>query len=63
MFRDPALQDRVADNTGRDDWQTEAQSILFGTDFGIVTHIDTGPDGALWLVSPSTGSVRRIFAL
>jgi len=63
VFSDPALQDKVADNTGRDDWQTEGQSILFGTDFGIVTHVETGPDGQLYLVSPSTGSIRRIFAL
>lgn len=63
VFSDPALQDRVADNLGRDDWQTEGQSILFGSDFGIVTDIQNGPDGQLYLVSPSTGSVRRIFAL
>jgi hypothetical protein len=63
VFSDPALQDTVADNTGRDDWQSEGQSILFGNDFGIVTHIETGPNGQLYLVSPSTGSVRRIFHL
>ena len=61
VFADPALQDRVADNTGRDDWQTEQASILFGTDFGIVTDIQTGPDGALWLVGTSSGTIRRIF--
>jgi aldose sugar dehydrogenase len=61
VFSDPALQDRVADNTGRDDWQTEQQEILFGTDFGIVTDIQTGPDGALWLVGTSTGTIRRVF--
>lgn len=60
-FDDPVLQDRVADNTGRDDWQTEQQEILWGTDFGIVTDIQTGPDGALWLVGTSSGTVRRIF--
>ncbi len=61
IFDDPALDDRVADNTGRDDWQTEQQEILFGTDFGIVTDIQTGPDGALWLVGTSSGTIRRIF--
>ncbi len=60
-FDDPVLQDRVADNTGRDDWQTEQSEILWGTDFGIVTDIQTGPDGALWLVGTSSGTVRRIF--
>lgn len=59
-FDDPLLKDKVADNTGRDDWMTEGEEILFGTDFGIVTHIETGPDGALYLVSPSSGTIRKI---
>lgn len=62
-FTDPALQDKVADNTGRDDWQTEQQEILFGTGFGIVTDIQTGPDGNLYLVGTSTGTIRKIFKL
>lgn len=60
LFNDPALQDKVADNTGRDDWQTEGSEILWGTDFGIVTDIQTGPDGLLYLVGTSSGTVRRI---
>lgn len=59
-FDDPALQDKVADNTGRDDWQTEGSEILWGTDFGIVTDIQTGPDGLLYLVGTSSGTVRKI---
>jgi glucose/arabinose dehydrogenase len=59
-FDDERLKDRVADNTGRDDWMTEGEEILFGTNFGIVTHIETGPDGALYLVSPSAGNIRKI---
>lgn len=54
------MQDEVADNTGRDDWQTEQAEILFGTDFGIVTDIQTGPDGTLWLVGTSSGTLRTI---
>jgi glucose/arabinose dehydrogenase len=61
VFDDPRLQDRVADNTGRDDWQTEGEEILFGTGFGIVTDIHTGADGALWLVGTSSGTIRRVF--
>jgi glucose/arabinose dehydrogenase len=61
MFEDDRLKDKVADNTARDDWQTEGEEILFGTNFGIVTDIQTGPDGALYLVSPSTGSIRKIW--
>jgi hypothetical protein len=61
VFNDPLLQDKVADNTGRDDWMTEASEILFGTDFGIVTDIQTGPDGNLYLVGTSSGTVRMIW--
>lgn len=60
-FDDPRLKDTVADNLARDDFATEGEEILFGTDFGIVTHIETGPDGALYLVSPSSGAILRIF--
>ena len=61
VFQDPLLQDKVADNTGRDDFVTEGQEILFGTNFGIVTDIQTGPDGCLYLVSPSQEAVLKIF--
>ena len=59
-FDDPLLKDKVADNLASDDFVTEGDEILFGSDFGIVTHIETGADGALYLVSPSAGSVRKI---
>lgn len=59
-FDDPLLQDRVADNLSIDDFTTEGEEILFGSNFGIVTHIETGQDGALYLVSPSGGNVRKI---
>lgn len=60
VFDDPRLADKVADNTGRDDFVTEGEEILWGLNFGIVTDIHTGPDGALYLVSPSSGSIRKI---
>ena len=60
MFDDPRVQDGVADNLALADFVTEGTEILFGTNFGIVTHIETGPDGALYLVSPSGGNVRKI---
>jgi hypothetical protein len=59
-FDDPLLQDKVADNLALDDFTTEGAEILFGSNFGIVTHLETGADGALYLVSPSGGSVRKI---
>ena len=59
-FTDPGLQDKVADNLALDDFETEGGEILFGTGFGIVTHIETGADGALYLVSPSAGAISKI---
>jgi len=61
MFDDERLKDKVADNLVLDDFTTEGEEILFGTNFGVVTHIETGPDGALYLVSPSAGSIRKIW--
>ena len=49
----------MADNTASDDFLTEGDEILFGMNFGIVTDIQTGPDGALYLVGPA-GTVRKI---
>jgi glucose/arabinose dehydrogenase len=60
VFDDPLLQDKVADNLVRDDFTTEQAEIMFGRNFGTVTHITTGPDRALYLVSPSSGTVRKI---
>ena len=59
-FDDPLLKDNVADNVALDDFVTEGGEILFGSNFGVVTHIETGADGALYLVSPSAGSIRKI---
>ena len=60
IFSDPRLKDQVADNTALDDFATEGEEILFGSNFGIVTHIQTGSDGALYLVSTSAGNIRKI---
>ena len=58
-FEDDRLKDKVADNLFLDDFATEGEEIRFGSDFGIVTDIQTGPDGALYLVGPA-GIVRKI---
>lgn len=58
-FDDDRLKDGVADNIALDDFRTEGEEILFGTEFGVVTDITTGPDGALYLVSPA-GTIRKI---
>lgn len=49
-----ALADRVADNT------TERNTNRVGTTWGIITDIQIGPDGYLYLVSLSQGKVTRI---
>ena len=56
---DPRLEDRVADNNAKNDI-TESESLLFGTDFGVTTDIETGPNGNLSVVSISAGAVYEI---
>jgi hypothetical protein len=56
---DPRLEDRVADNTQKHDI-TESESLLFGSNFGVSTDIETGPNGNLYVVSISAGAVYEI---
>jgi aldose sugar dehydrogenase len=57
---DQRLEDRVADNLNK--WElTESESLLFGRNFGIVTDIQTGPNGHLYFVSLSNGVVYEVF--
>jgi glucose/arabinose dehydrogenase len=58
---DPRLEDRVADNLDFHDL-TESESLLIGTDFGVVTDIEAGPDGHLFVVSLSNGAIYEIQA-
>jgi aldose sugar dehydrogenase len=56
---DPRLEDRVADNIHK--WEiTESESLLFGRNFGVGTDIQTGPNGNLFVVSLSHGTVYEI---
>ena len=57
---DPRLEDRVADNLAKNDI-TESESLLFGTNFGVGTDVETGPNGNLFVVSLSNGAVYEIF--
>jgi len=56
---DPRLEDRVADNLTFHD-TTESESLLFGTDFGIVTDIETSPTGSLFVVSLDQGAIYEV---
>jgi aldose sugar dehydrogenase len=57
---DPRLEDRVADNLAKHEI-TESESLLIGRNFGIVTDIETGPNGNLFVVSLSSGAIYEIF--
>jgi aldose sugar dehydrogenase len=56
---DPRLEDRVADNLAKHEI-TESESLLFGRDFGVVTDVQTGPNGNLFLVSLTNGTLYEI---
>jgi glucose/arabinose dehydrogenase len=56
---DPRLADRVADNLTFHE-MTESESLIFGTDFGIATDIETGPNGNLFVVSLDHGAIYEI---
>jgi len=56
---DPRLEDRVADNPTFHDI-TESESLLIGKNFGIVTDIETGPNGSLFVVSLDQGAIFEI---
>jgi glucose/arabinose dehydrogenase len=54
VFNMPQLQDKIA-NKG-----DPMDEIIFGTGFGCVTDIVTGPDGLLYIVSLTDGVIYRI---
>ena len=56
---DPRLEDRVADNLAKNEI-TESETLLFGRNFGVGTDIRTGPNGNLFVVSLSKGTVYEI---
>ena len=56
---DARLEDRVADNLAKHDI-TESESLLIGRNFGVVTDIETGPNGNLYVVSLSNGAIYEI---
>jgi glucose/arabinose dehydrogenase len=57
---DPRLQDRVADNLAKHEI-TESESLLIGRNFGVITDIETGPNGNLFVVSLTQGTIYEIF--
>ncbi|OAI06383.1 hypothetical protein A1353_09155 [Methylomonas methanica] len=59
---DPRLADKVADNLFRAQKfdGTESETLKIGSGFGTTTDIEQGPDGNLYVVSISDGSIYRI---
>jgi len=57
---DPRLNDRAADYLAKHEI-TESESLLIGRDFGVTTDIETGPNGNLFVVSLSQGTIYEIF--
>ena len=60
VVSDPRLFDGVADNLEKFEI-TESESLLFGTGFGVGTDIHTGPNGNLFVVSLTHGTIYEIF--
>ena len=54
VFKSPQLQDNVV-NLG-----DSMDEIILGSDFGCVTDIKVGPDGLIYIVSLSDGTIYRI---
>ena len=59
VFTSPALQDKVADNSAGI-CSGEMAEIFFGAGFGLITDLENGPDGRLYVVSLTGGAVYRI---
>ena len=63
-FSDPNLQDNVVnvDPENKSGYLHEhMDEILFATNFGVVTDLEFGPDGAMYIVSIIDGTIYRIF--
>ncbi|WP_084285808.1 PQQ-dependent sugar dehydrogenase [Solirubrobacter soli] len=56
---DKRLKDRVADNVGKYEI-TESESLLFGENFGVTPDLKESPDGTLYVVSNTQGTVYEI---
>jgi aldose sugar dehydrogenase len=61
-FRRADLRDGVADNLAKHDI-TESRPLLIGRNFGAITDIEMGPNGNLFVVSLTHGTVYEIFGM
>jgi len=49
------LQDKIVDN-----YEDEELNVIFGRNFGVISDIEVGPDGYLYVVAFSRGEIYRI---
>jgi glucose/arabinose dehydrogenase len=61
-FGNRRLGDNVADNKAKHEI-TESRGLLIGRNFGAVTDIEMGPNGNLYVVSLTQGTVYEIFRI
>lgn len=49
----------MADNLAKHEI-TESETLLFGRNFGVTTDVQTGPNGNLFIVSLTSGTIYEI---
>ena len=63
VFESQHLQDKVMNLLEKDSIENESmKEILFGSNFGIISDIEFGPDGSLYVVSLLDGTIYRIYS-
>ena len=62
VFESEHLKDKVVNLLQKDSIEIESmEEILFGTNFGLISDIEFGPDGSLYVVSLIDGIIYRIY--
>ena len=62
VFESEHLKDKVVNLLQKDSIEIESmEEILFGTNFGLISDIEFGPDGSLYVVSLLDGIIYRIY--
>ena len=59
LLADPSLADRLANNYA-DRRTAELESVLVGTEFGLISDVEPAPDGGLYVASLSRGVIYRL---
>jgi glucose/arabinose dehydrogenase/plastocyanin len=63
VFESEPLQDKVVNLLEKVSIENESmEEILFGSNFGLISDIEFGPDGSLYVVSLLDGTIYRIYS-